>query len=67
MPPKKQVYSKKDPISHVLDRPDTWVGSVRSRNIEEFIVLDDAYHIDKKTIKYLGISFFLFVSRNNRF
>lgn len=50
MPPKKQVYSKKDPISHVLDRPDTWVGSVRSRNIEEFIVLDDAYHIDKKTI-----------------
>jgi DNA gyrase/topoisomerase IV subunit B len=50
MPPKKQVYTKKDPISHVLDRPDTWVGSVRSRNIEEFVVLDDAYHIDKRTI-----------------
>lgn len=50
MASKKQVYSKKDPISHVLDRPDTWVGSVRSRKTDEFIVLDDYFQIGKKTI-----------------
>ena len=50
MPPKKQTYTKKDPISHILDRPDTWVGSTRSRPIEEFVVTDNQFHISKQTV-----------------
>lgn len=47
MPPK---YVKKDPISHILDRPDTWVGSIRSRSVEDYVVVDDKFHIAKKKI-----------------
>lgn len=51
MPPKRQVYTKKDPISHILDRPDTWVGSIRSRKIDEFVVIDNEWHISRKNIE----------------
>jgi DNA topoisomerase-2 len=37
MAPKTKRYEKKDPISHCLDRPDMYVGSVRLRNIMEYI------------------------------
>jgi DNA gyrase/topoisomerase IV subunit B len=47
---KKQTYVKKDPISHILDRPDMYVGSTRSRQVEEFVVVDDNYNIAKKSI-----------------
>ena len=40
MAPKTKRYEKKDPISHCLDRPDMYVGSVRLRNIMEFLFLD---------------------------
>ena len=44
MAPKTKRYEKKDPISHCLDRPDMYVGSVRLRNIMEYIAQkqDDA-------------------------
>jgi len=48
MPPK---YVKKDPISHILDRPDTWVGSIRSRQVTDFVVIDEDFHIAKKKIE----------------
>lgn len=52
MPPKAQKpkYVKKDPISHALSRPDMYVGSTRSRKIEEYVVTDGDYHIGRKTI-----------------
>lgn len=55
MPPKtqKKKYTKKDPIDHVLDRPDMWVGSVRMRQIEDFIAKeedDGSFHIFSKEI-----------------
>jgi len=37
MAPKTKRYEKKDPISHCLDRPDMYVGSVRLRNNMEYI------------------------------
>jgi DNA topoisomerase-2 len=56
MPPKKssQIYQKKDPIEHVLDRPDMYVGSIRLRSSDEFIAEKDEdgdYTIVKKSIK----------------
>lgn len=45
----KQTYVKKDPISHILDRPDMYVGSIRSREIDEFVVEKDC-QIVRKTI-----------------
>lgn len=47
---KKQKYVKKDPISHIIDRPDMYVGSTRSRKTEEYVVVDENFHIEKRTI-----------------
>lgn len=47
-----QRYQKKDPISHVLDRPDTYVGSKRTRKNTEFAVVDDTYHIERKSVSF---------------
>lgn len=33
-------YIKKDQITHILDRPDMYVGSTRPREIEEYILSD---------------------------
>jgi DNA topoisomerase-2 len=54
MPPKKKTYTKKDPISHVLDRPDMYVGSKRPKKIEDFIAIreDGDFKIVKKIITY---------------
>jgi|UniRef100_A0A6C0IZ90 DNA topoisomerase II len=53
MPPKKasQIYQKKDPIDHVLDRTDMYVGSKRLRASEEFIYCKETHKIIKKSIK----------------
>jgi DNA topoisomerase-2 len=48
MPPKQ--YVKMNPIDHVLLRPDMYVGSTRSRQIEDFVVTNENYLICKKTI-----------------
>ena len=53
MPPKK-VYTKKDPISHILDRSDMYVGSKNLKKIEEYIAVKDEdgnYKIVKKEIE----------------
>ena len=46
-------YIKKDPISHCLDRPDMYVGSIRLRKIEEYIakINKNTYKIFLKEIK----------------
>jgi len=52
MPPKK-VYTKKDPISHILDRSDMYVGSKKLRKTEDYIAIkneNDDYKIIKKEI-----------------
>jgi DNA topoisomerase-2 len=52
MPPKKaenkSKYVKKDPISHILDRPDMYVGSLRPKETEEFVCGDDFKIYQKK-------------------
>ena len=52
MPPKK-VYIKKDPISHILDRSDMYVGSKKLRKTEDYIAIkneNEEYKIIKKEI-----------------
>lgn len=48
----KSRYTKKDPIGHILDRSDMYVGSTRLRNIEEFIAekKGSSYSIFRKMI-----------------
>jgi DNA topoisomerase-2 len=61
MSARKQTYVKKDQISHVLDRPDMYVGSIRARDMEEFVVVDDEYHISRQTIKYSPAALRIFI------
>jgi len=51
MPPKK-VYKKLDPITHILERSDMYVGSKRLKKIEEYIAIKDKenFKIIKKYI-----------------
>ena len=51
MPPKK-VYKKLDPITHILERSDMYVGSKRLKKIEEYIAIKDkdTFKIIKKYI-----------------
>lgn len=44
----KKQYKKKDQISHILDRPDTYVGSTRVQEINEFVYENEK--IIKKTV-----------------
>ena len=53
----KKTYSKKDHISHVLDRSDMYVGSKRLKETEEYIAIKDdsetgSFKIIKKNIKW---------------
>ena len=45
-----KTYVKKDPIEHIKDRPDMYVGSILLKDMDENIA-DDDFHIRKKTIK----------------
>jgi DNA gyrase/topoisomerase IV subunit B len=53
MPPKKTtkktVYSKMDPVDHILLRPEMYVGSSRLRETEEFV--HDGEFIVRKNIQ----------------
>jgi DNA topoisomerase-2 len=48
----KKRYIKKDPIEHILLRPDMYTGSTRAREIEEYVAekKDDEFHIFQSTI-----------------
>lgn len=48
----KQRYQKMDHVNHVLHRPDTYLGSIRFRKIEEYVAtkVKDEYKIDLDTI-----------------
>ena len=37
----KKVYKKLDPITHILERPDMYCGSVRPKKVEDYIVIKD--------------------------
>ena len=42
-----------DPLAHILHRPDTYVGSTRSRELDEYIsIADKNFQIYKKSIVY---------------
>jgi DNA gyrase/topoisomerase IV subunit B len=47
-------YKRKNAIDHVLDRPDTYVGSKRNKKNEEYILIkkNGKYYIHKKEITY---------------
>lgn len=49
MPPKSK-YNKKDPISHILDRPDMYIGSVIPKNYEYHVVVNEKFNIAKKSV-----------------
>lgn len=51
----KKTYTKKDPISHILDRTDMYCGSKKEREQEEYIAIKNEkneYEIKKQKIKF---------------
>ena len=50
----KKRYQKKDPISHILDRNDMYVGSTRLRYSNEYIATEDNddFEIKVKRIRF---------------
>lgn len=49
----KTKYSKMDPLEHILHRPDTYVGSTRPRQSEDYVSLfNKDFSITNKVIKY---------------
>lgn len=41
-----------DPLEHILHRPDTYVGSTRSREVEDYVSMsNEGFHIVNKKIK----------------
>lgn len=46
----KLEYKSMDPRTHVLNRPDMYIGSIRNTGVETYVCNDD-YTIVKKTIK----------------
>src|SRR5271163_3890687 len=44
-------YTKKNPIDHVKDRPDMYIGSTLMRKVEELVIVDDENHIEKRDIE----------------
>ena len=49
----KKQYIKKDPIEHIMLRPDMYIGSITLKKTEEYIAekVDDTYKIYKKEIR----------------
>ena len=46
-------YQKKSHLQHIKDRPDTYIGSIRAREVDDYV--SDAsrdFHIVKRHIKY---------------
>lgn len=49
----RKKYNKMDPLDHILHRPDTYVGSNRNREKEEYVSSsNNNFKISKKIIKY---------------
>ena len=52
MPSKsRQKFSKMNPREHILHRPDTYIGSTRSKLVEDYVA-DSEFKITKKNIEY---------------
>ena len=51
----KKTYTKKDPISHILERTDMYCGSKKEREQEEYIAVkneENEYEMKKELIKF---------------
>lgn len=51
----KKTYTKKDPISHILERTDMYCGSKKEREQEEYIAVkneENEYEMKKEVIKF---------------
>jgi DNA topoisomerase-2 len=58
----KQKYSKMDPLEHILHRPDTYVGSTRPRQLDDYVsLLTNNFSITKKNISYCPAILRIFV------
>src|SRR3989338_3939157 len=47
----RRKYVKKDPISHILERPDMYVGATNYRKVTEYVMNETFTHIEKKDIQ----------------
>ena len=56
MPAKKQIYTKKDQIGHILHRSDMYVGSTKNREVEDYVVVDEKYYRPTEVDQLLGDS-----------
>lgn len=46
------IYKKKDLHKHILDRPDTYIGSIKQTVEEKFVFDDSSQKIIKKEVEY---------------
>lgn len=53
MPSKTQApkYQQLDPIEHIIKRPDMYVGSIVTRENEQYISIGEGFEIQKKSIR----------------
>lgn len=48
---KKPQYQRVNHVEHVLLRPDGYIGSTTMKTVEDYIAVDDEFHIQRKTIE----------------
>jgi DNA topoisomerase-2 len=48
----EEIYKKKDLHKHILDRPDTYIGSTKKTNEEKFVFDEQTQKIIKKEVEY---------------
>lgn len=48
----EEIYKKKDLHKHILDRPDTYIGSTKKTNEEKFVFDEETQKIIKKEVEY---------------
>lgn len=52
MPPKREKYVRKQPKEHVLARPDTYIGSIRDRVIDEYTSSLEDFTLSKNSVSF---------------
>jgi len=48
--PERLKIVKKDDITHCIDRPDMYIGSIESEEMEQFVVVNDEFKIEKQYV-----------------
>ena len=61
----KKTYEKKDPIEHILLRPDMYVGSTSLKERDEYVCLEtpSGFKIVKKKIQASAAIIRIFIER----